>query len=321
MDVFPQDLGPKQHMVIVRRRASPEPGPADLPSGPVPSRSGPVGRLLARESGVAPGVEAAVLDALRVPVLSLLKWTTGSSLAGALLGLLLAALGDDSGTKLATSCAVLGTGGLAIPSFMIRRALRRARQRLTAEEVEALIAAARDDLERNYLTLVLDAMRQTVPADGQNQVRDALRTLGGALDRLPAVPHATDNADDLRREAGGLLSEAAAEPDAITAGSLERRAQSLLRRANTVARSALVVRRAAAVRQEIAAQVDTLRASLGALDTDAGDLSGLVETAEAVRRVAVEADSVAAAREELDRSSLSAAPGVQEPARTVSRTH
>jgi hypothetical protein len=82
-----------------------------------------------------------------------------------------------------------------------------------------------------------------------------------------------------------------------------------------------VVRRAAAVGQEIQAQMDTLRASLATLDTDAGDLTGLVETAEAVRRVAREADSVAAAREELDRFSLSAAPGVQEPAQTVSRTH
>jgi len=56
----------------------------------------------------------------------------------------------------------------------------------------------------------------------------------------------------------------------------------------------------AMIRQEMAVQMETLRAGLAAFTTGAGNVADLVHLADSVRRVATEADAIAAAREELD---------------------
>lgn len=182
-----------------------------------------------------------------------------------------------------------------------RHTFRRMHQTpLSAGEVEAFPSAAYDDLERAYLALVINAIRQTVPSDAEPEVRNALGALGEAIDRLPAVPPVTDQVDDLRAEADALRARAASETDEVVAESLLRQGESLVRRAATVHRSARFAHRALAIRQEMFAQIKTLHAALVAFDTGAGDVGDLRHLAESVRQVAVEADSLAAAREELD---------------------
>jgi hypothetical protein len=163
-------------------------------------------------------------------------------------------------------------------------------------------------LERAYLALVVQAIRQPVPPDAEREVRAALSALADSLDRLPeASPGdvADDDPDELSRRAQEREQQAQTEADPVARASLVRQAESLRRRRASLARSALLIRRTAILRHELDVQIDTLRASLAAFNTGAagggaGDVADLAEAAESVRRVAFEADHIATAREELD---------------------
>lgn len=263
---------------------------------------GRLGRFFARGSGLTDEQAAAALPAARVATLTHTYflpyfWMFFS---------ILACVGPMQHGNLppAEVQAIIAAGfpGLiGLGALLARRKFRALHQTpLAAGEVEAFPSAAYDDLERAYLALIFSAVHQKVPVDAEPEVRNALRALGEAIDRLPGVPPVTDTADDLESQANALRAQAGADDDAVVAESLLRRADSLLRRADTVRRSAQFARRALAVREEILAQIETLRAGVAAFDTGAGDVGDLKHLAESVRRVAVEADSLAAAREELD---------------------
>jgi len=221
--------------------------------------------------------------------------------------------------------AALMAGGTGLGAWLGRHVFRSMhRTPLAAAEVEAFPAAAYDEVERAYLGLVLDTIRQTVPPDGEPEVRAALRTVGEAIDRLPAVPLVAGASDALRTQADALAAQAQAESDEVARDSFLRQAESLRRRADIVHRSAQLVRRTIIVRQEILDQIETLRAGLAACNAGAGDVSDLSELAESVRRVAAEADAIAAAREELDAATLPpnlADPAIMPVAETASLQH
>lgn len=175
---------------------------------------------------------------------------------------------------------------------------------LALGEIEGLLDNANnndDELDRAFLTLVRDAVRQTVPPDVENGLRQAIAALAGAIDKLPAVIAAPLDTQVLRAEAAALRAQADAEPDRVTSESLERRADALVRRADASEHSVLLVRRTTALRAEILAQIEALREGLTTFYTGAaGDVAGLTHLADSARRVAGETASVAQARAELD---------------------
>jgi len=185
---------------------------------------------------------------------------------------------------------------------------------VTSAEVAALLPQAHDELERSYLTLVMDVVRQEVagvqeqgPASGAD-LRSALRALGDAIDKLPAtraVGHLSLGGETpdimtevLRRTAAETLLTAQSEPDRVVAASLIRRVEALHRRADATTRANVLVRRFSVLRQEMAAETEALRASLAAYYTGAHDIADLTRLADDMRRVAAEAAAMTAAVEE-----------------------
>ena len=205
----------------------------------------------------------------------------------------------------------------ATAAFVPRSVLRQVSRRpLTLAEADVLYETAtvrRDRLERAYLGLVRDAIAcENVPTSAaQNNLRDALRTLGDAISRLPPVARDARPLKDaaaLSREAAALHARAASETDPIVAASLRRQAEALEHRAalHTPEQDA-AARRARALRRELEGHVETLRDGLLAFETGKMDAAGLQHLARAVGHVAGDAEAVQQARAELDDEALEAA--------------
>ncbi len=62
---------------------------------------------------------------------------------------------------------------------------------LSAAEIAALLPKADDELERAYLTLAMDVVRQELASGADQDLRSALRALGDAIDRLPPASFPT----------------------------------------------------------------------------------------------------------------------------------
>jgi hypothetical protein len=316
MDLFPQDLGGRWHTALVRARLPQRHAPfggARLPvdefaEPPLPSaRVGPLGRFWAGGTDADDAATARGLSAVRSRTGPM---TTGLGIGAAaalLVGSLGALLGNAPELAVLTGAeaAFLGSIGLFAPRVIFGRVHRRP---LRTAEIEALLPTCRDDLDRSFLTLAIDAARQhgaLIPDEAKRDVRRALGVLADAIEQLPAGSTApNESADDLRREAERVRAEAGAETDPVGAASLERQADALARRADSLARSATLVRRASILRRELVAQIEALRAGLVGFQTGATDITGLAGLAESVRGVAAEAASVAQAREELDAAVL-----------------
>lgn len=301
MEIFPQDLGLSRHVALIRRRTLGDEKPTALAEDPPPPRMGALGRLWAQGSGLEPAAAAAALPAAKNKTLGILHGVGGTALFF-LVSPVINLLGGDTGAfhvVMATTSATMLT--LAATVFPGRAFRTLHRKPVTVGEIEALLPAARDGLERSYLTLLIDVIRQAaVPPEAAREIRSALRALGEALERLPAVSALPADADALRRESAALCVAAEAEPDPVVSASLERRAEALRRAAHAAEHSALVVRRAAVLREEMAAQTEALRLGLAAFYTGGTDVASLAHLADAVRSVATEAVSVAQARAELD---------------------
>jgi len=284
MNLFPEDLGEKRCRPLVARRA----GRAVSPTEGAPPPVGFWGRRwLGRQKEQISGEEAqTTLRAVRTParvwsVVGLLP-TPGA------LACLLAFLFQPDTHDAPSLLLGAGAGGIWAWFFAFaqpRRLLARGHRRMYAQpvtpgEIAALLPQAHDELERSYLTLVMDVVRQEVagvqeqgPASGTD-LRSALHALGDAIDRLPAtraVGHLSLGGETpdimtevLRRTAAETLILAQAEPDRVVAASLIRRVEALHRRADATARANVLVRRFAVLRQEMAAETEALRAGLAA---------------------------------------------------------
>jgi hypothetical protein len=197
----------------------------------------------------------------------------------------------------------LGTVALAAAASGIGWARSRFRRLLeaplSAEEVERLLEKTPGSMDRRFLELVRDAVRQPGSAAAEENVQEALGSLAAAIERLPPIETAPLDTAALREEAQALELQAGTEPDRVTAESLERRARALLYSAQTHEHSALMFRRATALRNEIEAQMTAMREGLIALHAQALDAAGFAELASSAREVATEAVRLAAAREEL----------------------
>ena len=203
--------------------------------------------------------------------------------------------------------AVMGAASIAgltlatqIPGGLLRRW---GKTPLSDQELETLLQAEDDPLERSYLLLIREALLQNnLPATAQTELKEAIQVLGMALDRLPAAPAETAQRDtvSLRAEAASLHQQSVTEPDRVAAESLVRRADALERSAAAMEKSATLLRRNSLLRQELQAQLEALRLELGSTSTLGADAGSLAQVASVARGVAREADALATARAELD---------------------
>jgi len=337
MNLLPEDLGEKRCRTLVTRRAGRSvPTTEDAPP--------PVGfwgrRWLGRQKGEMSAEEArTTLRAVRTPARA---WSVVGLLPtpGALACLLEAVHIYSQHYWYNNPLPLLlsaGAGGiwawffaLAQPRRLVaRKHLQMYARPVTPGEVAALLPQAHDELERSYLTLVMDVVRQEVtgvqeqgPASGAD-LRSALHALGDAIDRLPAtraVGHLSLGGETpdimtevLRRTAAETLLTAQAEPDRVVAASLIRRVEALHRRADATMRANVLTRRFSVLRQEMAAETEALRAGLAAYYTGAHDIADLTRLASDMQRVAAEAAAMTAAVEEVDAWMLGAAARPQAP--------
>jgi len=188
-----------------------------------------------------------------------------------------------------------------------RQALKRADEKaLVLPEIEAMVPAARGRLERTYLNLVVDAMRQEgLSASAQNDIRAALRYLGETISRLPADAVPSANAAALRQESQERRAEAARETDSFVQKSLLRQADALAERAALAEQNGHSARRLSALRREARVQMDALRAVLvGFQQLGQADAAGALHLSETVERIAGEAQASAVAQRELDEEEI-----------------
>ena len=333
MNLLPEDLGEKRCRILAARRA----GRPVQAVEDAPPRVGFWGRRwLGKQKGQISAEEAqATLKAIRTP--ARVSSVVGLLPAPGALGFLLDTLSHiysppgvfyyghpptvHDWLPALLSAGATGTWAwfftFARPRRLVARKYRALYERaVTPGEVAALLPQAHDELERSYLTLVMDVVRQEVasvqeqgPASGTD-LRSALRALGDAIDKLPAtraVGHLSLGGETpdimtevLRRTAAKTLLLAQAEPDRVVAASLIRRVEALHRRADATTRANVLVRRFSVLRQEMAAETEALRASLAAYYTGAHDIADLTSLAEDMQRVASEAAAMTAAVEEVD---------------------
>ncbi len=184
--------------------------------------------------------------------------------------------------------------------------------RLTGTEIallqnKLLQKGSNDSVLELYLDLVWAAMN-TAPlrpgqAETERDAREAIRALGAAIDALPprSLADVPNGHAALEATAARLAAEATGESDPVVAASLGRRAEALRGQAETVARVRVLLRRNSTLREELADQIGALRTSLTAAalggDDSGPEMAGL---AARIRRVASEANAVTAARVEVD---------------------
>ncbi len=309
MKLFPQDLGEKRGREVSLRRAGQRTQASDDPV-----EVDAWGRYLlgAKKNQSLPDEALPVLRAVQWPartfsLIGLLSAMTGAGM------LMEASANPGEAVPLilgAGSACFVSAWCCARPRALVARRLQLLRERpLTAAEVAALLPQVGDELERSFLTLVMDVIReevagQIVPGSGAD-LREALKALGDAITRLPATRVVSSDSPDimtevLRRTAERTLLSAQAEPDRVVAASLIRRVEALHRRADATARTDVLARRFSALRQEMAAETEALRAGLSAYYTGAHDVADLARLAEEVRRVAAEAAAITSAVEEVD---------------------
>ena len=296
MRIVPKDLGLAWHVRFLQPRDSKDKVGAEAPE----PRLGEIGRLCSAGMGLDESSAAALVPAAReaisnwfVPLLPAIPVSA--------IGSVVLMIGMHAPVALLP--LYLGTVGLTFASIGIGWARARFRRLLeaplSAEEVDRLLEKTPGSMERRFLELVRDAVRQPGSAAAEENVREALGSLAAAIERLPPIEAAPLDTAALREEAQALELQAGTEPDRVTAESLERRARALLYSAQTHEHSALMFRRATALRSEIESQITAMREGLMALHTQALDAAGFAELASSAREVATEAVRLAAAREEL----------------------
>ncbi|MFN3648196.1 MAG: hypothetical protein ACK47B_01345 [Armatimonadota bacterium] len=296
MRIVPKDLGLAWHVRFLLARDSAEKVGAEAPA----PHLGVVGRFCSEGMDLDESSAAALVPAARqaisnwfVPLLPAIPVSVLGSIV----------LMIPMHAPAALLPLYVGTVGLTFASIGIGWARARFRRLLeaplAAEEVDRLLEKTTGSMERRFLELVRDAVRQQGPAAAEQNVREALGSLAAAIERLPPIETTPLDTTALREEARALEQQAATEPDRVTAESLERRARALLYSAQTHEHSALMFRRATALRSEIEAQITAMREGLMALHTQTLDAAGFAELAGSARDVATEAVRLAAAREEL----------------------
>jgi hypothetical protein len=304
MEIYPQNLGERNHIEIVRRRSAKGLGsnPDSLVNKPIKPKLGFLGKYWARGMNLTePQTTIAASASSSI--------TQGyGTLVGLLGGLNCLAVGFSVGNAMQNSALgwlayLAGTASILALGFgpIAKHAFRKVHSAITQHEIEEMIAKCQDDLRRAYLQLVRDATLVPIPDPPAETVRAALEALGESIEGLPAVISAPIDNNALRQEAVELRQKATTESDTITAESLVRQADSLEQRIETSERSAIIAKRSSVLRDEIFAKIAALREAIAAQQTGLVDVTTLAELSESARHVAREAQSTASAKDELAR--------------------
>ncbi|MBB6053534.1 hypothetical protein [Armatimonas rosea] len=309
MELQPADLGPNRSVEIFRMRAVAQFSQGNAPGGRLRSAfatktgSNALTRFWAKESGLAPEVAEKAIQEVRGQLLGILVGMGGG--LGCSFAMQSAILGSLANMPaLAAAMGAASVGGFAAGGLVPRNYVRRwGTTPLSPQELDLLVTQEDDPLARSFLLLVREAQSQTnLPDAAQNELKEAIRVLGLALERLPSAPAETAlrDTESLRAESGSLRQQALTETDRVAADSLERRADALERSASAMEKSATLLRRNSLLRQELQAQIEALRLELGSTVVTGTDTTSLAQVASVARGVAREADALATARAELD---------------------
>ena len=337
MRLLPEDLGTKWHILLARNRAL---GVATVWTKPSEPQLGALGKRWIAGLPVSEEVAAATQPVTenRTKPWVAAGWAGGAVWTTALLAALSAHGLIDAGV-----IALLGAGyGYGTLYALPRRALAHLHQAAVGEdELEPFLsgnvpglphlfgqmaskmlrylqspdtptAETQDPLERSFLLLARDVLRaQNIPANAQDEMRQAMRAIGEALYRLPQAGESASSvlAADQRGDSLTLHARAQREADPVVAASLLRQAEALEAAATASENGVVVARRVRALRAELKAQIEVLRAAIPGmgrpLPTNADSHAAQSEEAlgriaDSVRRVATEAVAVTKAQDELD---------------------
>lgn len=329
MELSPRDLGNERYLSVLRKRLTPMTAqngtpPTDVGPRSLPHRRIRRGRRLRRywvrdlNLDEATGEETASLLWHGTPGVGM---RVGSIILSmyALIGTLIAFAIGGGGILVGMSIILFWALLLSVMATSPRKTIKQLDSKpLTVTEVESLLPTARGRLERSYLNLVLDALRQDAPSvSAQSDVRAALRYLGDAVSKLPADASPAVDPLKLRAEASERRRTATGEADVVVRASLLREAEALERRA-AVGEQNQSARRASALRREVRAQMDALRAVLVAYNsTNQTDTTSVAHLAESIQRAASEAQAAALARRELEDDEIQRLFGASLPPQTA----
>lgn len=323
MKIYPQDLRPSLHEEIIRRRANaatPEQGQAVyLPPAKEP-HIGFLGKFWAQGADMTPEQAAVGLPAASTQTMASV-WAP--LIFGALLSFLISVIiikkgGASPEVTWAVAAAVAGLIAY-LGAFPLGKATFRGlyNRPVTVSELEMTLSKTEmDAVEKSYFTLLRDAIRQDIPKEAERRMRDAITSLGAALDRLPPVIAVPQDTVALRADAARMMQEAGVQTDRVLAESLERRAEAVERRASLNERSALFARRQMALRAEVLDQIEAMREGVAAFQTGAADVDSLEALSESAHRLAAETAAATTARAELDAATTVTLPA-QEAATIV----
>ncbi len=189
--------------------------------------------------------------------------------------------------------------GILWPGVMLRKWSSKA---LTPMEVTTLAEAANEDVvEAEYLHLVQDALLY-VPSSArtEKELKEAVRSLGDAIDRLPPAHSVNVNVAELQANLEKVRQEAETEQDTVVRESLNRRATAIQQSLQGARRTERNNRRTEALREELLAQVRALRISLSDRYERSDETIRLDGLAESMSRINTEADAIADAHLELE---------------------
>jgi hypothetical protein len=311
MNLTLADLGDSRAIALFQIRAAQQnnsTGPRSRLHGSLTAASAPnfLSRSWAKETGLGEEAGLSAIKKTRGQLLGIMGGFGGGwGLGFGMPALMLATQAHGpAGYVPAALMGAMSLTGLVVAALVPRNMVRRwGTTPLSSQEIDVLLNAEEDSLERSYLLLVREALAQeNLPEAAQQELKSAIKILGQALDRLPSAPAETAHRDtlSLRTEAVGLRGQALQEPDRVAADSLERRAAALERSAAAMEKSATLLRRNSLLRQELKAQLEALRLELGSTVATGTDPTSLAQVAHAAQGVAREADALASARAELD---------------------
>lgn len=301
MEIYPQDLGPASCQQIQRRRGQADAKGNSTKATAEPTTAEPKSRQRLRIESfrISHLFVLGIAFALASQVLKTTSW--GLIILIVVFMIVVNKYFNPTKVRLSISHAAAAAD--------VRRTTY---DRLTAGEVWLLKQHCNDPVLQAYLELVgaaIDLPGFSGGIDTEKTVREAIRSLGSAIETLPLrqVNGISLDPAELERTAARMESDGDRETDAVVAASLHRRAEALAHQAETAARVVTLLRRNAALREELGDQIGALRTSLAAATLGQnGGVPELAGLAARIARIAQEAGAVTAARVEVD--SLAADP-------------
>ncbi len=295
MDLFPQDFDERMHAKLVQRRTGVAAATGEVQSAQV----GWWGRLWTAGTSIP---EERVPQALGSAKVSIFSSVMGATLCGGIAGMLaLAIISDGLGLKGPLPFLLVGPSIGMLLSYVWPRAILKSLHRpIQTTELDSLISAAPDELQKALLELARDAIRLPLDKEASARARSGILALCEACQRLPVMDVEALDSAALRQQVDELRARAVSEPDRPTAESLERQADAVTSRIEAHEHASVLARRSRALRDEIMAQIAAVRESLAASQLDTFSLDALLRLADAARGVSDEVVGTAVARQELD---------------------